>query len=223
MSEALGNRRPLKSRDTGWARQGAAALARMGVSPDAVSAGAVLFAVLGGAAFAISGLLPTAPRARALVAAALCVQLRLVCNLMDGMVAVEHGRGGPYGPIWNELPDRVADALFLIGAGYGARLAGVTWAEPLGWLCAVLAVLTAYIRELGRALGQPADFSGPGAKPQRMAILTIAAPIAAAEPLWGWRGQSLGAALALVALLAAITAVRRTLTLAGRLRAASGA
>jgi phosphatidylglycerophosphate synthase len=223
MSEDLGNRRPLKSRDTGWARQGAAALARMGVSPDAVSAGAVVFALLGGAAFAISGLLPTTPRAGALVAAALCVQLRLICNLMDGMVAVEHGRGGPYGPIWNELPDRIADALFLIGAGYGAGLAGATWAEPLGWLCAVLAVLTAYIRELGRALGQPADFSGPGAKPQRMAILTIAAPIAAAEPLWHWRGQTFGGALALIALLAALTAVRRTLTLAARLRAAAGA
>lgn len=223
MSEDLGNRRPLKSRDTGWARQGAAALARVGVSPDAVSAGAVLFAILGGAAFAASGLLPPAPRAGALVAAALCVQLRLICNLMDGMVAVEHGRGGPHGPIWNELPDRIADALFLIGAGYGAGLAGAAWAEPLGWLCAVLAVLTAYIRELGRALGQPADFSGPGAKPQRMAILTIAAVVATVEPLWHWRGQTLGAALALVALLAAITAVRRTLTLAARLRAASGA
>jgi phosphatidylglycerophosphate synthase len=139
------------------------------------------------------------------------------------MVAVEHGRGGPLGPIWNELPDRLADALFLIAAGYGAAEAGAGWAEPLGWACAVLAVLTAYVRELGRALGQPADFSGPGAKPQRMAVLTLAALVAAGEPLWGGRGRSLAVGLALIAALTALTAVRRTLTLAARLRAADGA
>ena len=223
MNQALDNRRPLKSRDTGWARRGATILARLGVKPDAVSAGAVVFAMIGAAAFVASGGLSPVPRALALIFAALAIQLRLVCNLMDGMVAVEHGQGGPHGPIWNELPDRVADALFLIAAGYGALRAGAAWGEPLGWLCAVLAVLTAYVRELGRGLGQPADFSGPGAKPQRMAILTVASLIAAAETLWGWHGQSLAAALALIAALAAITAVRRTLNLAARLRAASGA
>ncbi|HEY2659257.1 MAG TPA: CDP-alcohol phosphatidyltransferase family protein [Caulobacteraceae bacterium] len=223
MNEALDNRRPLKSRDTGWARRGAAALARMGVKPDAVSAGAVVFALIGAAAFVASGALAPLPRAIALILAALSIQMRLVCNLMDGMVAVEHGQGGPHGPIWNELPDRIADALFLIAAGYGAARAGVAVGEALGWLCGVLAVLTAYIRELGRGLGQPADFSGPGAKPQRMAILTLASLIAAAEPLWGWHGHSLAAGLALIVVLAAISAVRRTLNLAARLRAASGA
>ena len=218
MSEGLGNRRPIKSRDTGWARSGAAWLARRGVSPDMVSAGAVVFGFIGGVAFADAGVLHGGARAAMLVLAAASVQLRLICNLLDGMVAVEHGRGGPYGPIWNELPDRIADAFFLVGAGYGAALAGAAWAEPLGWLAAVLAVLTAYIRELGRGLGQPADFSGPGAKPQRMAILTAAALIATLEPLWGWSGQTLGAAVALVAALAGLTAARRTRTLAARLR-----
>ena len=148
-----------------------------------------------------------------------CVQLRLLCNLLDGMVAVEHGRGGPAGPIWNELPDRVADALFLVGAGYGAALAGVPWADDAGWAAAALAILTAYVRELGRALGQPADFRGPMAKPHRMALLTAACALAAAEPLWGWRGQTLALACAVIAAGAALTAARRTLTLARRLRA----
>lgn len=134
------------------------------------------------------------------------------------MVAVEHGRGGPAGPIWNELPDRVADALFLVGAGYGAALAGVAWADDAGWAAAALAILTAYVRELGRALGQPADFRGPMAKPHRMALLTAACALAAAEPLWGWRGQTLAVALTVVVAGAALTAARRTLSLAGRLR-----
>ncbi|QUD86909.1 CDP-alcohol phosphatidyltransferase family protein [Phenylobacterium montanum] len=223
MSQGLDNRRPLKSRDTGWARASAAALARTGVRPDMVSAGAVVFAAAGAGAFLASGLTSGAPRAACLLAAAAAIQLRLVCNLLDGMVAVEHGRGGPSGPIWNELPDRIADALFLVGAGYGAALAGAAWAEPLAWLAAALAILTAYVRELGRGLGQPADFSGPGAKPQRMAILTLAALATIAEPLLNRPGQILGAGLGLIALLAAVTVVRRTLHLAARLKAAAGA
>ncbi|MFC3078585.1 CDP-alcohol phosphatidyltransferase family protein [Phenylobacterium terrae] len=214
MSADLANRRPLKSRDTGPARAAAAALARAGVSPDAVSAAAVVFAAAGGGLLAASGVLADVSRIGALIGAAACIQLRLICNLLDGMVAVEHGRGGPAGPIWNELPDRIADGLFLVGAGYGAALSGVAWGEPAGWAAAVFAVLTAYVRELGRALGQPADFSGPMAKSHRMALLTLAALIAAAEPLWGWRGQTFAIACALVAAGAALTAARRTLRLA---------
>ena len=214
----LDNRRPLKSRDTGWARSGAAMLARAGVTPDAVSAGAVVFGLLGGALLALSGVLEGASRTGVLIGGALSIQLRLICNLMDGMVAVEHGRGGPLGPIWNELPDRIADAAFLVGAGYGAALAGVGWGEAAGWAAAVFAVLTAYIRELGRALGQPADFGGPMAKPQRMALLTLAAVVAIFEHMWSWDGETLAGALALIAIGAALTAAVRTGRLAARLK-----
>ena len=220
MSE-LDNRRPLRSRDTGWARRGAAALARAGVTPDAVSAGAVVFGLAGGGLLLASGLLDGPQRVGALLGAALCIQLRLVCNLMDGMVAVEHGRGGPLGPIWNELPDRIADIAFLVGAGYGAALAGAAWGAPVGWAAAVFAVLTAYVRELGRALGQPADFGGPMAKPHRMALLTLAAVVATAEPLWGWRGETLAGACAVIAFGAALTVAIRTGRLAARLRSGS--
>lgn len=218
MNDDLDNRRPLKSRDTGWARGGAAWLARMGVTPDAVSAGAVVFGLVGGGLFVVSGLYEGWGRAGALIGAALCIQLRLICNLMDGMVAVEHGKGGSLGPIWNELPDRIADACFLVGAGYGAAFAGVDWAEAAGWAAAVFAVLTAYIRELGRALGQPADFGGPMAKPQRMALLTLAAIVSIFEHMWHWCGLTLAVALSLIAIGAALTAAVRTGRLAARLK-----
>ncbi|MET0294771.1 MAG: CDP-alcohol phosphatidyltransferase family protein [Phenylobacterium sp.] len=217
MSAEPGNRRPLKSRDAGWARAGAAALARAGVTPDHVSAGSVLFAIAGCGLLLASGVTGGAERAAVLIGAGTCVQLRLLCNLMDGMVAVEHGRGSPAGPIWNELPDRIADALFLAGAGYGAALAGAGWGAPAGWAAAVLAVLTAYVRELGRGMGQPADFGGPMAKPHRMALLTAACALAAAEPLWGWRGETLAGACAAIAIGSALTAARRTQRLARRL------
>lgn len=211
------NRRPLKSRGSAWAQGLAAATAKAGASPDMISAASVAFALLGGALFLGAGLAGGGPRALLLILAGLCVQLRLICNLLDGMVAVEYGRGGSAGPIWNELPDRVADALFLVGAGYCAASSGLEIGVPLGWGAAVLAVLTAYVRELGRGLGFPADFSGPMAKPHRMAVLTVTCVVAALEPLWGWRGQSILIGLAVIDLGAVVTVIRRTRTLAKRL------
>jgi phosphatidylglycerophosphate synthase len=212
-----GNRRPLKSRGTGWARSLAAALARMGVSPDLVSAFSLVFAIVGAAAFLGSAVAEGWQRPALLIAAGTCIQLRLLCNLLDGMVAVEHGRAGPLGPIWNELPDRVADVLFLVGAGYAARCAGIEWADALGWAAAAGALLTAYVRELGRALGHPADFSGPMAKPHRMALLTGACVVSALEGLWGWRGETLAIALAVILVGTLVTTARRTLRLASSL------
>jgi phosphatidylglycerophosphate synthase len=220
MSASTENRRPLKTRNAGWAQAAAAGLARMGVSADMVSAAGIVFALIGAAAFLRSGTALGASRSLLLLAAAVCIQLRLLSNMLDGLVAVEHGKGGPYGPIWNELPDRIADILFLVGAGYGAAGAGAHGGMALGWLAAVLAVLTAYVRELGRGLGRPADFCGPGAKPHRMAALTVTAIAAASEPWWDGRGRALAAGLALIALLAAVTIVRRTLRLGAALRAA---
>ena len=152
-----------------------------------------------------------------LLAAAAAIQLRLICNLLDGMVAVEHRLRSPAGAIWNELPDRFSDVVLLAAAGYCAAGGGIMLAVETGWLCASLALLTAYIRELGRGLGFPADFAGPMAKPQRMAALTIACVVGALEPLWGWHGQSLMIALVVIALGTAFTAFRRTRTLARRL------
>jgi phosphatidylglycerophosphate synthase len=212
------NRRPLRSRQSGWAQAAAARLARIGIAPNRISRAAVIFAALGGAALAASGLLEGGARVGVLIAAALAVQLRLLCNLFDGLVAVEHGRASPSGAIWNELPDRIADGFFFVGAGYGAALAGVGWGEAAGWAATVFAVMTAYVRELGRGLGQPADFCGPMAKPQRMAVLTLAALAAAAEPLWGWRGETLAWAAAMIAAGSAFTVARRTFRLSRRLK-----
>ena len=217
MTTDLENRRPLKTRSASWARAAAARLAKANVSPDAISCASVACAVLGGSLLMLAGGLGPAGRAAALIGAALCIQLRLLCNLLDGLVAVEHGKATPAGPLWNELPDRVADVLFLVGAGYGARTAGLHGAEAVGWLAAVLAVTTAYVRELGRGLGQPADFSGPMAKPHRMAALTIACLISLFEPIWGGNGQLMFGALAIIAVGTLITVIRRTRRLAIRL------
>jgi hypothetical protein len=93
----------------------------------------------------LSGTAEGLGRAAALILAVACIQLRLLCNLLDGMVAVEQGLATPTGPIWNELPDRLADVFFLVGAGYGAQAAGFQAGVALGWSAAALALLTAYV------------------------------------------------------------------------------
>ncbi|MGV3661949.1 MAG: CDP-alcohol phosphatidyltransferase family protein [Prosthecobacter sp.] len=174
--EHLASRRSLKSRDTRWARALARGIGGLGISPNAISVVSVVFA------YAAMELLMRAGDQTTTAGALLfwlgpvvCIQLRLLCNLMDGMVAVEGGKGSPVGALYNDVPDRVADVLILVGAGYsGAGEPGVVKLFdqfPMGWCCAVVALWTAYIRTLGASLTGIHDFGGPMAKQHRMATL----------------------------------------------------
>ncbi|MCB1388058.1 MAG: CDP-alcohol phosphatidyltransferase family protein, partial [Rhodobacteraceae bacterium] len=162
MTETDPNRRPIAARRLRPMQALARVLAARGVTPNAISQASMVFAAFGLAAFWGSTLAGPVGQTALLLLAALAVQGRLVCNLVDGLVAVEGGQATPQGAFWNEAPDRVADTLFLWGAGLAAG-----WAS-LGLGCAVLAVATAYLREFGRAEGFSPDFGGPMAKQQRM-------------------------------------------------------
>lgn len=207
------NRRPLASRDSGWARAVARKLSTASVTPNQISMASMVMAAVAGVVFWQAGTAPGGLRVVLLLVAALFCQFRLLCNLFDGMVAIEGGKQAPDGPFWNEFPDRVADILILVGAGYGAGV------PTLGWAAAAFAVLTAYTRELGRNCGLPADFSGPMAKQHRMAVITAAAVLSLLEPLWSGHNQVLVGALWLIAVGAAITAIRRAANIVRRLRA----
>lgn len=198
-----GDRRPLASRNTRWAQAIARRLASMNVKPNRISQASMLAAAFAGLAFWLTGETQDGVRVTLFIAAALFCQLRLLCNLFDGMVAVEGGKGEADGPFWNEFPDRVADVFIFVGAGYGIG------APALGFAAAAFAVLTAYVRELGRANGAPSDFSGPMAKQHRMATITLAAVLSAFEGLWLGDGEILWAALLLISIGAALTALVR--------------
>ena len=161
------NRRPLASRQTAWAARLGTHAVQRGITPNQISQASIGFATLGLLVYALSPLSPGLVQGFLLFLAAAAIQARLVCNLIDGIVAVEGGQGTKDGPFWNEAPDRASDLLLLLGAGIAAGN------PTLGAIAAALAIATAYIRELGRAEGFPPDFSGPMAKPQRMAALTI--------------------------------------------------
>lgn len=197
------NRRPLASRDTKLAARAARWLADSRITPNQISQASVVFAALSGIGFWASGSTEGAARIGVLLLAALGCQIRLACNLLDGMVAIEGGKSAPDGLFWNEAPDRVSDILILVGMGLGAGT------PTLGWAAAALAVLTAYIRELGTLSDLASDFSGPMAKPQRMAVATGTAVIATAFPTLG-EISLLILALWLITVGSAATALRRS-------------
>ena len=128
--------------------------------------------------------------------------------MLDGLVAIEGGRKTVYGEIFNDMPDRLADVLILVGAGYSAS--NVNWGRELGWLAAVVAVITAYIRLLGGSLGGPQYFLGPMAKPHRMALLTAACVLSLFEGYLGLNGQVMWLALVVMIAGMLVTCVRRT-------------
>lgn len=165
--ESESNRRPLAVRETALTKRIAVWLSQKNITPNQISLMSIVFAVIGllsmlwykASAFSIL-----------LLVAAACIQLRLLCNLFDGMVAVEGGKKTPAGELFNDVPDRIADPLLILAAGFATQSdIGMT----LAWLCALVAVLTAYVRVLGVSMGCPADFRGPMAKQHRMALLTV--------------------------------------------------
>ncbi len=200
------DRRPIQARSSAWAVRFAARLARTAVTPNQISVASVAFAGLGAWSLLAWEGWP------GLVLAAAAIQLRLVCNLLDGMVAVEGGKQSPLGALYNEFPDRVADSLLLVAWGYAA-------AQPwLGWLAALLATLTAYVRVFGGALGLAQSFIGPMAKQHRMAVMTVACLTAALECVFrGGTPLALQAGLWLAAAGSAWTCVARSRAIARQL------
>ncbi len=213
-------RRPLASR--GWRLSIALAgwLARRGVTPNAISQFGLGAGLLGGLSLWLTSR-SSAPWFLWLLAAGL-VQLRLLCNLIDGMVAIESGKGSRLGELYNEIPDRVSDAATLVGLGFAAG--SVPWS---GFLAAILAVFVAYVRAAVKIAGAPQDYSGPMAKPHRMFVVTVTALACAAVPMslqTAWLDHDWGfPAIALVIIIVGcfVTAVRRLVRAARILEAST--
>ena len=201
MESANLNRRPLKTRSSRWAQHVAAYLASTAISPNQISVLSIVFAAAGaGALLTTSGPWP-------LIACAVCIQLRLACNLLDGMVAIEGGMKTRSGDILNDLPDRISDPLIIVPAGYA--ITALPYGPDLGWLAALIAVLTAYVRVLGHSAGTPDFFAGPMAKQHRMALMTGACALCAVGAFWSLQQPILYAGLIAIALGGVATIVRR--------------
>jgi phosphatidylglycerophosphate synthase len=208
-------RRPIAARDLTVSHRLAAWLAGLGVTPNTISGAGMLAGVASGAALAGTAQWPAAQVALFLAAAALA-QLRLLANMLDGMVAVSTGQASPVGELYNEVPDRVSDAAILIGAGYAAG-----GRPELGYLAACLALFIAYVRAQGKVAGAHQEFCGPMAKQQRMFVVTLAAVYAAVAPAaWqpGWGVMAV--ALAVILVGGVVTVFRRVARIGRALREA---
>jgi phosphatidylglycerophosphate synthase len=218
--ETVTARRPLKTRQAGWAQALARALAARRISPNSISVASVFISAGAAGALYFSGQ-DQPHRIIFLLLAAAGIQLRLLCNLLDGMVAVEGGQKTKSGEVFNDVPDRIADPLLLVAAGY--TIPGMPYGQALGWSAALLAVFTAYVRTLGGAAGLPQSFIGPMAKQQRMAVLTVACLASIFETSlqlsFMRRGAVLWAALIVVNLGCLITICRRTIRIVRELEA----
>lgn len=218
------DRRAIPQRSTRWAAKAADLLAAARLTPNQISVGSVLFAAAGAAALIVSAFTENdAARAILLAAAAACIPLRLLLNMLDGMLAVEKGMSSPVGDVYNELPDRIADVLFIAAAGIATAglitAGGIDFGIILGFTAAILAVLTAYIRSLGAALGTGNFFDGPLAKPHRMWLLMIGCLAAVAESWLPWTpGWVLVVTLALIVLGSLFTCMRRLRRISAVLR-----
>lgn len=206
MSDPDLNRRPIKARASQWAKQAARFCTRIRISPNQISMASIAFAGIGAAMLVYS------PAPAGLLICAIAIQSRLVCNLLDGMVAMEGGRRSPLGQLFNEFPDRIADSVLIVALGYAIDL------PFLGWLGALAAALTAYVRLFGGSLGLPQDYRGPMAKQHRMAVLTAGCVLGAIElPSFGTE-YALIAASGAIALGALVTCALRTRAIAVQLR-----
>lgn len=157
-------------------------MVRLGIGPNVISISSMAFAVTASACMVLSSSAEGLTFRLLCVLAAAGVQLRLIANLMDGVVAEQADQASLSGRLLNEWPDRVSDVLLLFGFG-------LLVIEPGGWWLGIVAgcgaLLTAYCREIGRAVDAPMCFVGPMAKPQRMAVLTAVLLLFAAWPTTG--------------------------------------
>ena len=174
MKNEVDGRREIASRNTVWATLIARKLTRWGITPNQISMMSIFFAMVGCLLLIGTVIDPGFNKYVAYILFIICMQSRLLCNLFDGMVAIEGGKKSANGDLYNDMPDRFADALFIIPIGYIAGGFGI----ELGWLAALLAVMTAYFRWIGAYKTHQHFFNGPMAKQHRMALLTLAFVVA---------------------------------------------
>src|SRR6266853_681530 len=211
------DRRPIATRNRKWAQATTAWLASRNVSPNAISIAGMCACIVGGIALGLTSI----SEYRILWLIAACgAQLRLTANMLDGMVAIASGRTSKTGELYNEVPDRISDAVVFIGAGF-AWGGNVT----LGYVATILAIFTAYVRAAGKIAGAPNEFCGPMAKQHRMLVVTVACVYSAVVPrswqIFQFANLEIGVmtlALSLIIAGCLVTVIRRLQRIARGLR-----
>jgi len=215
------DRRPVQARQTRWAGALARGLAKAGFRPNVISLLSVFFATLSGLGLLLGSRSPLSWHITLSLLASLGIELRLLANLMDGMVAIEGGFQTRAGAVYNELPDRLSDSVILVCAGFSVP-GNPWWVWALGWAAALLAMLTAYVRVLGGASGVSQPFIGPMAKQQRMHLVVVGALLSMVEAIIGWPVRAMPLVLVIIVLGSVLTVLLRVRRIVRELNAGPG-
>lgn len=125
--------------------------------------------------------------------AAFCCLLRLFCiNILSYLTTHNEKRGSEY-VFLEELPERVSDAVTLLGFGFALN------ASPwLGLAAALCAIFSAYVRSIGfsRGAGRKPASSGPMTRSHRLLLLSITSVLI----ILGVNNEKLGTTIPQIAL-----------------------
>src|SRR5205807_5725052 len=138
-------------------------LVRWHVHPDLITLAGVGCAALMGIVLAIS-----AQQSQLVLAVAPLAIGRLAANALDGLVARRTGLARPWGEVFNECCDRLADTLVFVGLALNSH---VNASLALGVL--VLTLLSSYLGIVGKAAGGKRQFGGFLAKADRMIYIAL--------------------------------------------------
>lgn len=133
------------------------------IHPDLITLSGIVCAGLLGVALALTAHW----QLLALAVAPLAVG-RLAANALDGMVARQSGLARPWGEVFNEGGDRLADIFVFAGLALNNQV------NPLlAWSGLILILFSSYIGLAGKAAGGKRQYGGLLAKADRMIYLAI--------------------------------------------------
>ncbi len=108
---------------------------------------------------------------------------RLAANALDGLVARRSGLARPWGEVFNECCDRLADTLIFAGLACNPLVYAA-----LAWATLVLILLSSYLGTVAKAAGGKRQFGGLLAKADRMIYMALFSfvPMFYGCSAWNW-------------------------------------
>lgn len=157
-------------------RRLALALTSLGVTSEVVSISGMVLGILAGFSFLFTG--ESANPALFWGLGMTCCLLRILCIGLDEQLYHHHTRPAAEEVFVTELPERVSDAVTLIGFGFA--LDSSHW---LGLATALAAIFSAYVRSIGvmKGAGKKSAGSGPMTRVHRLILLSATAALMVME------------------------------------------
>ncbi len=156
-------------------------LMRLGITSESVAGAGMILGIFAGIAFMATGE-TSHPRLAWGIGAGLCF-LRTLAIRLDDMLQPNSFRQSREDEFYNELPERVSDAVTLLGFGFAVN--STPW---LGLAAALSAIFSAYIRSLAITRLGGANLSGwvLMTRSHRLILLSVASLATLAELRSPW-------------------------------------